>query len=397
MTTYAGQRAAVVGGSIGGLTAALLLDKLGFAVDVYERTPTELDNRGGGIVLQPITGRWFEEHSTFGLDQLCTHTSRLRYLGRDNDVVHDEELPHRYTSWGTLYRALVSDFGRQRYHLGEHCAGFDQDENGVTLRFTTGRVERADVVVFADGISSSARRALFPSVQREYSGYVGWRGTVPENEVSAATHGLVADALSYGVAPSTHMVLYPIPGMDGSVEVGQRLLNYVWYRNVPAGAPWLELVTDTDGYLGEVSVHPGRVQQRFVDEMRATAAAVLPPAMAEVVERTAQPYLQTVVDVRVPHMAVGRVAVIGDAAFAARPHAAAGTAKAAADAWALHDHLAKGGGDIATALEAWEPDQLALGNQLIDRVIAMGTRSQVSGTWTPGDPALRFGLYGPGL
>src|SRR4029453_2707954 len=43
VTTYAGQRAAVVGGSIGGLTAALLLDKLGFAVDVYERTPTELD------------------------------------------------------------------------------------------------------------------------------------------------------------------------------------------------------------------------------------------------------------------------------------------------------------------------------------------------------------------
>jgi 2,6-dihydroxypyridine 3-monooxygenase len=91
------------------------------------------------------------------------------------------------------------------------------------------------------------------------------------------------------------------------------------------------------------------------------------------------------------------VALIGDAAFAARPHAAAGTAKAAADAWALHDHLAKGGDDVAAALQAWEPDQLALGNQLVDRVIAMGTRSQISGTWTPGDPELRFGLYRPGL
>jgi 2,6-dihydroxypyridine 3-monooxygenase len=193
------------------------------------------------------------------------------------------------------------------------------------------------------------------------------------------------------------MVLYPIPGMDGSVEQGQRLLNYVWYRNVPAGAKWLELVTDTNGFIGEVSVHPGKVQQQFVDEMRATAAEVLPPAMAEVVAKTAQPYLQTVVDVRVPQMAIGRVALIGDAAFAARPHAAAGTAKAAADAWALRDHLAKGAGDIATTLQAWEPEQLALGNQLIDRVAAMGTRSQVSGTWTPGDPDLRFGLYGPGL
>ena len=397
MTTYAGGRAAVVGGSIGGLTAALLLDKLGFAVDVYERTPTELDNRGGGIVLQPITGRWFEEYGSFELDQLCTTTSRLRYLGPNNELVHDEEAPHRYTSWGTLYRALLNDLGRERYHLGQHCAGFDQDDDGVELRFTTGRVERADLVVFADGISSSARRALFPDVQRKYAGYVGWRGTVPEDQVSGATSELVSDALTYGVAPGTHMVLYPIPGLDGDVTPGKRLLNYVWYRNVPAGAPWLELVTDIGGFVGEVSVHPGRVQQRFVDELRATAAATLPPAMAEVVQTTEQPYLQTVMDVRVPHMAIGRAALIGDAAFAARPHAAAGTAKAAADAWALYDYLAKGDGDIPAALRAWEPDQLTLGNQLIDRVVAMGTRSQVTNTWTPGDPELRFGLYAPGL
>jgi 2,6-dihydroxypyridine 3-monooxygenase len=215
--------------------------------------------------------------------------------------------------------------------------------------------------------------------------------------VSDATHELVSDALTYGVAPGTHMVLYPIPGLDGAVAPGERLLNYVWYRNVPAGARWLELVTDVGGFVGEVSVHPGRVQQRFVDELRTAAADTLPPAMAEVVRRTEQPYLQTVMDVRVPRMAVGRVALIGDAAFAARPHAAAGTAKAAADAWALHDHLAKGDGDVPSALQAWEPDQLRLGNQLIDRVVAMGTRSQVTSTWTPGDPELRFGLYAPGL
>src|SRR4029453_9904975 len=71
----------------------------------------------------------------------------------------------------------------------------------------------------------------------------------------------------------------------------------------------------------EVSVHPGRVQQRFVDELRATAAATLPPAMAEVVQATEQPYVQTVMDVRVPHMAIGRAALIGDGAFGARPHA----------------------------------------------------------------------------
>ncbi len=58
------RRAVVIGGSIGGLTAALLLRDLGFDVDVFERTPTPLDGRGGGIVLQPDTVRWFAERST---------------------------------------------------------------------------------------------------------------------------------------------------------------------------------------------------------------------------------------------------------------------------------------------------------------------------------------------
>jgi 2,6-dihydroxypyridine 3-monooxygenase len=395
--SYTGTRAAVVGGSIGGLTAALLLRELGFTVDVWERTPTQLDNRGGGIVLQPITGRWFDERSTRQVTDLCTTTHHVRYLGADNSVVHDEETLWRYSSWGSLYRALLADFGAQRYHLGEFCAGFDQDGAEVQLRFTSGRVEHADLVVFADGISSTARRRLFPQVRREYSGYVGWRGTVPEDRVSRRTWELVEDSLTYGVADSTHMVLYPIPGVEGEVQKGQRLLNYVWYRNVPAGAAWEELATDVSGYLGEVSIHPGRVQQRFVDEMRETAGRVLPPAMAEVVQLTEQPYLQTVFDVRVPAMAQGRVAVIGDAAFAARPHAAAGTAKAADDAWTLYDHLAAGHGDIPTTLKGWEPAQLELGNQLIDRVSAMGTRSQLTNTWTPGDPDLRFGLYAAGV
>ncbi|WP_239154119.1 NAD(P)-binding protein [Amycolatopsis sp. FDAARGOS 1241] len=51
MQHYEGSRAVVVGGSIGGLTSALLLRKLGFSVEVFERTPEQLDHRGGGIVL----------------------------------------------------------------------------------------------------------------------------------------------------------------------------------------------------------------------------------------------------------------------------------------------------------------------------------------------------------
>ncbi|MEW2504180.1 FAD-dependent monooxygenase [Amycolatopsis sp. NPDC047767] len=396
MQHYEGSRAVVVGGSIGGLTSALLLRKLGFSVDVFERTPEQLDNRGGGIVLQPITMKWFDGHSAHKIAELSTSTSLLRYLGSGNAILHEEAADWRYTSWGTVYRALLGDFGTDHYHLGEFCAGYGQDADQVELRFVSGRVERADLVVFADGITSTARKRMFPDLQRQYSGYVGWRGAVREDRVSLETHELLADSLTYSVAPGTHCVTYPIPGVDGNLEECNRLLNYVWYRNVAAGPELDELTTDTRGFECPVSIHPGAVQQRYVDEMREAAAATLAPAVAEVVTRTEQPYVQVVFDTRIPGMVEGRVAIIGDAAFAARPHAAAGSAKAADDAWQLYEHLRAGGGGIADVLKRWEPGRLELGNQLIDRVAAMGARSQFTNTWVPGDPDLRFGLYGPG-
>ncbi len=397
MRRYEGSRAVVIGGSLGGLTSALLLRKLGFTVDIFERSSTPLENRGGGIVLQPITMKWFDGHSARRITDLSTCSSRLRYLGRDNTIVHEEPAEWWYSSWGTMYRALLHDFGDEHYQLGEFCAGFTQHADQVELRFVSGRAERAELVVFADGITSTARRLMFPDLGRHYSGYVGWRGTVREDAVTDPTRELLTDALTYCVADHTHAVMYLIPGMDGELEPGRRLFNYVWYRNVPAGPGLQELTTDTRGHECPVSVHPGQVQRRYLEQLREAAVAQLAPAVAEVVVRTGQPYLQVVADTRIPGMADGRIAIIGDAAFAARPHAAAGTAKAADDAWKLFEHLAAADGGIPEALKRWEPGQLALGNQLIDRVTAMGSRSQVTSTWRPGDPDLRFGLYGPGV
>src|SRR4029450_583884 len=131
-------------------------------------------------------------------------------------------------------------------------------------------------------------------------------------------------------------------------------------------------------------------------EMRAVARARLPEPIARVVESTAEPFLQVISDVEVPRMAFGRVCLLGDAAFVVRPHAAAGTAKAAADAWALAEALERSS-DVPSALGRWEPGQLALGAQLLERTRRIGRRSQFDGTWIPGDPELIFGLRGPGV
>jgi 2,6-dihydroxypyridine 3-monooxygenase len=395
VNTYSGARAIVIGGSIGGLTTALLLRDLGFTVTIFERTPTVLDGRGSGIVLQPDTLRWFTERSDQNPADLSTSTQWVQYLDGDNKIAHREQRTWSYTSWGTFYRALLNDFGMDRYVLGEYACGFDQNEDSVTVRFVSGRAETAELVVFADGITSIGRERLDPGSRLTYSGYIGWRGTVLERSLTAGTRELLADSITYAVVPHSHITLYPIPGENG-LGPEDRLMNYVWYRNVPAGPELSEMLIDKRGIPGTVSIHPSQVQDRYVEEMRRTAGALLPAAVAEVVTTTATPYVQVVSDVRSSKMADGRVALIGDAACSARPHAAAGTAKAAADGWALSAALEQADGDIAAALRKWEPAQLALSAALLERVVSMGERSQFSNTWTPGDPSLRFGLYGPG-
>ncbi|NDA11060.1 MAG: hypothetical protein EBZ15_00270 [Actinobacteria bacterium] len=95
-------------------------------------------------------------------------------------------------------------------------------------------------------------------------------------------------------------------------------------------------------------------------------------------------------------MAFGRTCLIGDAAFAVRPHAAAGTAKAAEDGWVLAEELESANGDVPRALERWQARQLDLGRTLLERTRRIGASSQFTGGFTAGDPQLIFGLYGPG-
>ena len=202
--------------------------------------------------------------------------------------------------------------------------------------------------------------------------------------------------MTYCVVEHSHIVIYPIPGRDGSVEPGGRLINYVWYRNAPDGPELDEMLTDRRGRVCTVTVPQGEVQAAHVDALHKTALEVLPPAAAELVAKTKDPYIQVMQDVSVDAMVYGRSALVGDAAFALRPHAAAGTAKAVSDAVALAEALADTGMEVDRALAAWEPRQLEIGRNLAARVREMGTRSQVTGTWVPGDPDLEFGLYGPG-
>ncbi len=176
---------AVVGGSLGGLTAACLLADAGHRVTVYERSPVELEERGAGIGFLPATYRYLVERGGVSLSAVAVSTGHIRYLGRDGSVIHDEAHQYLFSSWNTVYRQMLACFDRSAYLLAHELV--DLELEPLVLVFGTGQSVRPDLAVFADGVGSTARAALLPDVRPQYAGYVAWRGVVAETELSDST------------------------------------------------------------------------------------------------------------------------------------------------------------------------------------------------------------------
>jgi len=370
----------------------LWLRHAGWDVDVLERSPSPLEGRGAGIVLHPATIRYLVEHGSADLAAISAPASWLRYLGDDGAVLSQAPCRYRFTSWTTLYRDLLGHFGRQRYRMGTEVTAVESGRDAASAVTAAGERFDADLLVGADGVASTVRARLLPEVQPTYAGYVGWRGTVAEDALSETTFAALHEAITYHLLPGSHILAYPIPDVGGTVTPGRRLLNWVWYRNVRQGKDLDDLMTGTDGLRHWLSLPPGRVRPAHLADLRA-ACARLPAPLAEAVGSTAEPFVQLIVDVAVPRMVFGRVCLLGDAAFALRPHAAVGTAKAAEDARQLARSLRSvASGDVDRALASWEAAQLRLGGQAAARTCAAGNRSQFDGAWQVGEP-LPFGLY----
>jgi 2,6-dihydroxypyridine 3-monooxygenase len=380
-------RVIIVGGSLGGLAAGLFLRESGCDVEIYERAANPLQGSGAGIVLHPATVRAIEAE----YPQLSSRTTRVRYIGADGAIVHDDPASFRFTSYSALHKALLRRFGLKRYQLAHEVISFDQDGDEVEVRFHSAPAKRCELLVAADGIHSPTRTALLSEVQSTYAGYVGWRGTIGEGKLSEKTSAVLRDAIVYCVVSHGHILVYPIPSHEGSLEEGQRLVNWVWYRNVEQGSALDATLTDRTGTRRPVSVAAGAVRDESVAQLQA-AASVLPAPLAEVVRKTEQPFVQAVFDIAVSRMALDRVALIGDAAFALRPHVAVGTAKAAEDGYTLARAVGASVDDIPAGLRRWEPAQLSLGQSALERAREAGDRAQFEGTWRVGDP-LPFGLY----
>jgi 2-polyprenyl-6-methoxyphenol hydroxylase-like FAD-dependent oxidoreductase len=365
----------VVGGSLGGLFDAIALRSLGCEVDVYEKSAGLMQDRGAGIVLQQEVAEFLTRFDVAPLESVVVPVHSRRYLNGDGTVAQEGPMPQVMTSWDALYRKLRAAFGDDRYHVGVRLTGFDASGDTVTGRFDGGPDRVCDLLVGADGPGSTVRRRLLPDVQSEYAGYVAWRGVVLEKDAPDLAAEF-ADRFTFFQAPNTHILCYLIPGPNGSPTPGERRLNWVWYLNAAPGDGLDRVLTDRDGRRREFSVPQGFVSLGMSDWLHEQARRTLPPLFLRLVEATADPFVQTIHDLAVPQMAFGRVCLTGDAAFVPRPHTAASTAKAAANALALADCLTVAKGDVVDALRWWEPDQLDLGRRLRVHGQRLGDRSQ---------------------
>jgi 2,6-dihydroxypyridine 3-monooxygenase len=392
-------RVLIAGGSIGGLTAGLLLAELGYDVQIFERSSAALQERGTGIVVLPITERYFTEKGGTD-DRPSLELTDWSYIDRSGTITHAEADHFRFSGWNTVYRAMLEVFPTDRYHLDSEMVGFDRRSDGVTLHLADGRSVEGDLLVCSDGIASTARRILLPECRPEYAGYVAWRGITDERHLRPETLETVRDAMLYQILDHSHILVYAIPDHEGDTTPGRRIINSVWYRNYPdegeGFGSFTDLMTGTDGQRRTTTMPPGLLRPEYVDEMLATAEETLAPQLAEIVRKCPAPMVQAIYDLEVPQMAFGRVIIMGDAAFGLRPHVAAGQAKACADAWALREAMACHDGDIDRALADWEPRQLALGRMAVEKTRDMGIRSQFQGAMMPGDPDWKFGLWEPG-
>jgi 2-polyprenyl-6-methoxyphenol hydroxylase-like FAD-dependent oxidoreductase len=363
-------RVIVAGGSIAGLFAGALLHRSGFAVDVFERSGEALASRGAGIVSHP---ELFEALAQAGAaldDTVGVPVVGRIALNRDGTVLGEHALPQLMMSWDRLYRLLRDAFPDHCYHGGRVVESFDQDERGVRVRFPDGASERADWLIGADGIRSTIRRQLLPELEPAYAGYVAWRGLIEERAMSAAARAVLGERLAFCLPAGEQMLGYPVPGADEAIASGRRRYNVVWYRPAAETTLLPRLLTGRDGRRYDLALPPRQVTPEAAAALYADADALLAPCCAEVVRLTHEPFIQAIYDLATPRLVFGRVILIGDAGFVARPHAGMGVTKAALDTLSLAEAL--GAPDPAAALLEWERRRLRYGRALVERARWLG-------------------------
>jgi 2-polyprenyl-6-methoxyphenol hydroxylase-like FAD-dependent oxidoreductase len=369
-------RAIIVGGSMSGLLAGLMLLRRGWEVDVFERVESELSGRGAGIVAQPELIATLRRLRIDAAD-LGVEITQRKVIDMEGRMVCELQCPQVLTSWERVYRLLRDAFPAEYYHRGKALTRFEQNAQSVRAYFGPESRE-CELLVGADGLRSTVRQQCLPEFVPLYAGYVAWRALVPEPAFPPAVHEELFETMSFCLPAGEQFLGYPIAGPDNDLRPGHRRFNVVWYRPADEHSELPSLLTDARGVTHEISIPPPLIRREPVEAMRAAAERLLAPQCRAIVRLIDEPILQPIYDMETPRMAFGRVAIIGDAAFVARPHVGAGVSKAADDGAVLADAL--DGSDVVSALQQFEAARLPVGRRIIERARHLGAYLQATQT-----------------
>ncbi|HWE73872.1 MAG TPA: hypothetical protein VG328_11980 [Stellaceae bacterium] len=365
------QRALIVGGSVGGLFAAHMLRAHGWDVAVFERSSGALADRGAsigtraelfdvlrsvGIVLDPSAG--------------VAVTSRL-VLDRDGVIVGEIPVHSVNSAWDRIYRPLRDALPDQFYRASARIELIEQNSDSVTAILADGARERGDLLIAADGIHSTIRAQLAPEVTPLYAGYVAWRGVIEESEMTEAEHKLLFGRMCFVLPEGELLLAIGMPGRDADTRPGHCRYYWIWFRPADEAHTLPALCTDATGRCHGSSIPPHLVRPEVIRDLQNAAEANFPAPLAAIIRRTRQPYPHSIFDLEAPRLTFGRVVLLGDSAFVARPHVGAGITKAALDAQGLAQAL-DSESDLAPALARYDRERREFGSALVARARHLG-------------------------
>lgn len=329
-------RAIIIGGGIGGLTAAIALQRVGFDVTVLERAE-ELREVGSGLPLWTNALRALEKLglaeelesigvsvsagsiSTWKGDKLADLSSEelLERLGTISSVVHRAE----------LHALLLKTFGAEKVHLGAACIGVTQDQTQVRAHLADGREVRGDLLVGADGLHSVIRAQLFSAKKPKYVGYTCWRGVADIDGTGLETWAW-GKGYQFGITPMTHGRTY-------------------WFaqRYTPEGAE--------DEPCGRKS----ELLELFHDWHDPIPRVIQATQETHILRNDVYEHKH------LRHWSHGRVTLLGDAAHAMTPNLGQGACQAIEDAVVLA-HCLEAEKDVVTALKLYETRRVKRANSI---------------------------------
>jgi salicylate hydroxylase len=333
------QKIAIVGGGIGGLTAALALLRRGLDVGVYEQSP-ELREVGAGVQMGPNGSRVL--HALGLKDALeqyqfapASRDIRLWNTGETwtwfelgSRAVERHGAPHLMLHRRDLHDVLAAAVRRERadaIHLGWRCVGVSQDTSAAKVHFDGGRTVPAAIVIGADGIHSQVRASLFGRDAAEFTGCVAWRGLVPFEKLPASVSR--ASGTNW-LGPYGNVLHYP-------VRRGE-LLNFVG-------------MVERDDWQVESWTVAGTTSE-LANDFRGWH-----PDVQAIIENLDVPYKWGLfVRPPMPRWSVGRVTLLGDACHPTLPFLGQGAVMAIEDGYVLAACLKKYADDHATAFARYE-------------------------------------------